>query len=181
MTFQQKLLVVAGVAALIALAVVARLPLAASSPDRARPRFVSSVGMYLAVIAIALGLVGVVSQTVIRHMVQIIPLILALALSVRRSALGSVAAVPLFAFWFLIMGGIWLFLLGIARVFSGTFSPVEITLTLIIGAASVVGVVVAYRQGTSTPLAMRLGTIIVFAVLQFAAMWLSVQPFVATR
>lgn len=181
MTFQQKLIAVAVLATLIALALVARPSLAASSPDRPQPRFGKSVGIYLGVIAIALGLVGVVSQTMIRHLVQIIPLILALALSARRSALSSVAAVPLFAFWFLIMGGIWLFLLGIARVFSGTFSPIEITLTLIIGAASVIGLVVAYRQGTSIPLTMRLGTIIVFAVLQFAAMWLSVQPFVATR
>lgn len=179
MSFQQKLFIIAGLAALIALAVVTRMPLAA--PHRARPRFGSSVGTCLAVIAISLILVGVVSQTVIRHMVQIAPLILALALAVRRSTLGVVAAVPLFTFWFLIMGGIWLFLLRIARVLTGKFSSTEITLTLIIGAASVIGVAIAYRQGSSIAVATRLGTVVVFCVLQFAAMWLSVQPFVAAR
>jgi hypothetical protein len=89
--------------------------------------------------------------------------------------------VPLFAFWLLLMGGIWLFLLGIARVFPGTFSPAEITLTLIIGAASMAGLAVAYRQKTSTAIATQVGTVLVFASLQFGAIWLSVQPFVARR
>ena len=44
--------------------------------------------------------------------VQIAPLVLALVLLFRRSVWGVVAAVPLFAFWLLIMGGIWLFLLA---------------------------------------------------------------------
>jgi len=126
-------------------------------------------------------LVGVVSRTPIRHLVQIAPLVLALVFSYRRSVWGVVAAVPLFAFWLLIMSGIWLFLLGIARVFPGTFSPIEITLTLVIGTASIAGLAAAYRQNVSTPVAARLVTVIVFAILQFGAMWLSVQPFVARR
>src|SRR2546425_497408 len=63
----------------------------------------------------------------------------------------------------------------------GNFSPTEITLTLIIGAASVAGLAVAYRQGASIPVVARLGIVIVFAMLQFGAMWLSVQPLVARR
>jgi hypothetical protein len=117
----------------------------------------------------------------IRHLVQIAPLVLALALSVRRPTPGVAAAAPLFAFWFLIMGGIWLFLLGLARVFTGTFSPTEITLTLIIGAASLAGLAAAHRRGTSMTVAGRVVTVLVFAGLQFAALWLSVQPFVARR
>jgi len=181
MGFQQKLLIITVLAALVGLAVVAPLPRAVPSPQRAKPRFGSSVETYLAVIAVALILVGVASGTVIRHMAQIVPLVLALALLFRRSVLGVVAAAPLFAFWLLVMGAIWLFLLGIARIFTGTFSPTEITLTCIIGLASVAGLAVAYRQRTSTAAAARLGTVIVFAVLQFGAMWLSVQPFVAGR
>jgi hypothetical protein len=181
MTFQQKLLIVAALATLIGLAMITRMPVAAPSPHPAKPRFLSSVGTYVAVIAVALILVGVVSQTVTRHLVQIAPLVLALALLLRRSVWGVVAAVPLFAFWLLVMGGIWLFLLGVARVFTGAFSPTEITLTLIIGAASVAGLAVAYRQGASIPVVARLGIVIVFAILQFGAMWLSVQPLVARR
>ena len=149
--------------------------------DRAKPGVGSSTATYLAIIAAALLLVGVVSRTPIRHLVQIAPLVLALVFSYRRSVWGVVAAVPLFAFWLLIMSGIWLFLLGIARVFPGTFSPIEITLTLVIGTASIAGLAAAYRQNVSTPVAARLVTVIVFAILQFGAMWLSVQPFVARR
>ena len=181
MTFQQKLSIVTALAALIGLVMVTRAPVAAASPHRAKPRAGASVATYLAVIAVALMLVGVVSRTLIRHAVQIAPLVLALALLLRRSVWGVVAAVPLFAFWLLVMGGIWLFLLGIARVFPGTFSPTEIVLTLIIGAASMAGLAVAYGQRASTAIATQVGTVIVFAILQFGAMWLSVQPFVARR
>src|SRR2546422_840586 len=167
MTVQQKLLIVAALATLIGLAMITRMPLAASSPHRAKPRLLSSVGTYLAVIAVALILVGLVSQTVIRHLVQIAPLVLALALLLRRSVWGVVAAVPLLAFWLLVMGGIWLFLLGVARVFPGTFSPTEIVLTLIIGAASMAGLAMAYGHRASTAIATQVGTVIVFAILQF--------------
>jgi len=181
MFLQQKLLIVTALAALIGLAMVTRAPVVASSSYRAKPGVGSSVATYLAVIAMALLLVGVVSRTLIRHVIQIAPLVLALGLVFRRSVWGVAAAVPLFAFWLLLMGGIWLFLLGIARVFPGTFSPAEITLTLIIGAASMAGLAVAYRQRTSTAIATQVGTVLVFASLQFGAIWLSVQPFVARR
>jgi hypothetical protein len=181
MTFQQKLLIFSALAVLIALVAVMRAPVVPAPAHRSKPRFTSSVGTYLAVIAVALMVVGVVSHTPMRHVVQIAPIILAIALWARRSPLAVVAAVPLFAFWLLVMGAIWLFLLGVARVLTGSFSPVEITLTVVIGAASLAGVVVSYGQGTSAGVAARLVTVIVFALLQCAAMWLSVQPFAASR
>jgi hypothetical protein len=179
MTFQEKLLTVAALAALIAAVVVMRPPGAPFSARRSKPRLTSSVGMCLAVIAAALLAVGVVSHTLARHVFQIAPIIPAIVLSARRSPLAVAAAVPLFAFWLLVMGAIWLFLLGVARIFTGTFSPAEIALTLVVGAASLAGVVVSYGQGTSTGIAARLCTVGVFALLQCAAMWLSVQPFAA--
>jgi len=136
---------------------------------------------WLAVVATALIVVGIVSHTLVRHVIQIAPLIAALLLLIRRSAFGVTAAVPLFAFWFLIMASIWLFLLGIARIFTGTFPPVEIALTLIIGLASFMGLATAYREGTATPTVARLRWVVGFAALQYAAIWLSVQPFAATR
>jgi hypothetical protein len=105
----------------------------------------------------------------------------ALSLLPRSSDWGVSAAAPLFAFWLLVMGAIWLFLLGVARIVTGTFTTVEVGLTIIIGVASVLGLAAAYRRGSTIPLVPRLGTIAVFAALQFAAMWLSVQPFVARR
>jgi cell division protein FtsW (lipid II flippase) len=77
MFLQQKLLIVTALAALIGLAMVTRAPVVAASPHRAKPRVGASVATYLAVIAVALMLVGVVSRTLIRHVVQIAPLVLA--------------------------------------------------------------------------------------------------------
>jgi hypothetical protein len=117
--------------------------------------------------------VGVVSDTLLRHAIQISPLVLALIITVRRSPFGVVVALPLFTFWLFVMGGIWLFLLGIAPVFTGRFSSSEVILTIVIGLASICGLIDVMRQGTTLSLATRLGTVLAFAILQPVAMVLS--------
>jgi hypothetical protein len=52
------------------------------------------------------------------------------------------------------------FLLGIAPVFTGRFSPAEIILAVIVGIASASGLVAAVRQGTALSLALRLGVVL---------------------
>src|SRR5262245_59267230 len=94
----------------------------------------------LAVVA-ALLAVGVVSHTPIRHAIQVAPGVLLLAAGLHRRAWVSSAAMAVFAFWLLIMSLIWLYLLGIARIVTGTFTPVEAGLTLVIGTASLVGLI----------------------------------------
>jgi hypothetical protein len=49
-----------------------------------------------------------------------------IALGIRRSGWIKWAALPCFFFWLMLMILIWLFLLGWARIVSGTFSPTEI-------------------------------------------------------
>jgi hypothetical protein len=56
-----------------------------------------------------------------------------------------------------------------------------VTLTIIIGVASALGVAAAWRRGATGSWAARAATVITFALMQFAAMWISVQPFVAGR
>jgi hypothetical protein len=181
MSFQQKLLIITGLAISIALIVVVRRSVGGTSGDGARTHFTAPIATSLALVAGALIVVGIVSHTLIRHVIQIVPLIMAIILLIRWPAIGVPAAVPLLGFWLLIMGGIWLFLLGLARVFTGTFSPAEIALTIVIGFGCLFGITMAYQQVIAAPLGWRLGTVIVFAALQFAAMWLSVQPSVAMR
>ena len=181
MTFQQRLMIIAALAAVLAVAVLTRKPVSMPSPAPVIPGFDGLVATWLAVVVGALIVVGIVSQTLLRHFIQIAPLVVALGLLARRSPWGVSAAAPLFAFWFLIMAAIWLLLLGVARIVTGTFTPAEVMLTVIIGVASLLGLSTAYRRGTTLALRARLGTIAAFAVLQFAAMWLSVQPFVARR
>src|SRR5262249_25903738 len=76
----------------------------------------------------ALLVVGAVSHGVIRHIVQTSPLWIVIGFGLRKSALTKWAALPCFIFWLLLMTAIWLFLLGWARIVSGTFSPTEIAM-----------------------------------------------------
>lgn len=86
------------------------------------------------------------------------------------------AAAPLFTFWFGIIVNIWMFLLGIARIFSGTFTPAEIALTVIIAVTCACGIVAVVRTRSSVATIRRLATATAFGILQFAALALSFLP-----
>jgi hypothetical protein len=123
----------------------------------------------------ALLAVGVVSGTLVRHVIQVLP-IAAACLAVRRfDGRASWAAVPIFAFWLAIMVLIWLFLLGIARVVTGTYSPAEIALTIVIGVASAIGLVQAVRAPTSSRVPLSALLFVAFGALQVVAMWCSLN------
>jgi hypothetical protein len=182
MTFQQKLMAIASLAAIIAAVVLARGSAPGASRNRTSSSRVDPVTAWLAVVAGSLLLVGVVSHTLLRHTVQIAPLVAALVvLLARRPAWGVPAAAPLFAFWLLLMIAIWLFLLGIARIVSGRFTSIEVALTIVIGVSSVCGLFAARRTATTTVPAARLATIVVFSVLQFAALLISALPSIGNR
>jgi hypothetical protein len=84
-------------------------------------------------VAVSLLLVGVVSGTLLRHVLQILPLVVVLVALLRGAAWAPGAALALFLFWLALMVIIWLFLLGVTRVISGTFTPAEVALTVVIG------------------------------------------------
>src|SRR5712664_1788018 len=125
MTFQQRLMIITALAVVIATAVLARKPIATLRDARETSSSGRMVPVWLAVLAGALVVVGIVSDTLLRHIIQIAPLVVASSLP-RRYAWSVSAAAPLFAFWFLVMGAIWLFLFGVARIFTGTFTTAEI-------------------------------------------------------
>ena len=106
------------------------------------PRRVSAA---LAVVVLSLYLVGLVSHTLLRHIVQTLPLWPPILWCYRGRAIGKWAALPCFAIWLFVMTMIWLFLLGIARVTSGHFTAAEVVLTLVIGASSLAGLSGALR------------------------------------
>jgi hypothetical protein len=180
MTFVAKLLVVVALAGLIAMAIVARVPITPAGRDRPGTQSGARVTACVALLAIALILVGVVSDTLVRHLVQVAALLCAFVLLVAgRTEWGVAAAAPLFAFWLLIMAGIWAFLLGVARIFTGTFSTVEILLTVVIALLALTGLAATSRTTASSPRLLRLAVVLLFLVLQVAAMWMSVQPVIA--
>jgi hypothetical protein len=181
MTFPQKLMILALLAGVIAMVALTARPASAAPAGRGTNVSHTTVAAWLWVVALALIVVGIVSGTLIRHIIQIAPFVVALSVLPRRPAWGVSAAATLLAFWFLVMGAIWLFLLGVARIFTGTFTTAEIALTVVIGVGSVLGLVAARRTGTSAPIGAQLGVVAAFAILQLAAMFLSMQPFVARR
>lgn len=58
---------------------------------------------------------------------------LALIIIRVRPRLCILGAVPLFVLWRVVMGGIWLLLFSVVRIFTSTLSSVEVALTIIIG------------------------------------------------
>jgi hypothetical protein len=127
----------------------------------------------------SLYVVGVVSHGVLRHIVQTAPVWGAVVLGMRRSVWSKWAALPCFIVWLFLMSLIWLFLLGWARVISGTFSPIEIAMTLVVGACAVIGIVLALRMNTGV---RSLGASAVFfgmLLLQIVALRISFLPGIA--
>lgn len=125
--------------------------------------------------------VGAVSHGVTRHTVQTSPLWIAIVLSTRRSAWTKWAALPCFFVWLLLMTAIWLFLLGWAWIVSGNFSSTEIAMTVIVGFASGVGIVRALGMKRGASGWWATATVLLVAMLQMAAIRLSLLRAIAHR
>lgn len=82
-------------------------------------QYEGTVTAALLVVAAALLLVGVVSQTVVRRAIQLAPGVLLLASRPGRRVWVSYAATAVFAFWLFIMSLIWLYLLDLAKIVLG--------------------------------------------------------------
>lgn len=122
-----------------------------------------------------------VASEFVRHVVQTAPVWIAVAMSLRRSDLSKWAALAFFIFWLFLMGLIWLYLLGWARVISGTFSRTQIALTLVIGMVSLCGIVNCIRLKVSLGVVAASATFLVALLLQAAPIALSITPAIAHR
>jgi hypothetical protein len=134
----------------------------------------------LAGVILALLAVGVVSHTPLRHVIQITPAAIAAVFVARAGSAARYAALPIFLLWLFIMVAIWLFLLGVARIVSGRFTATETVLTVIIGLCSLAGMMAVLSRPRARPLPAIL-YFAVFAALQFAGLWISMQPGFARR
>jgi hypothetical protein len=124
----------------------------------------------------ALYVVGFVSHGIIRHIVQTAPQWLVLSSAARGSRWTKWAAMPCAIIWLLLMGLIWLFLLGWAHVISGMFSPVEIAMTVAVGACSVVIIAQALRMRSAMRATSAATMLLLFLVLQLVALRVSFLP-----
>lgn len=132
------------------------------------------------VLALVVG-VGAPDGLVLRHVVQTLPFWAAVVLGFRRSTATGWTALPLFLFWLVLMSLIWLFLLGVARVVTGTFSPLEIAMTVLVGAASLVGIGGSLRLKSGLTARRAAMLFVVFAAIQFACFRISLLPSIAHR
>jgi hypothetical protein len=135
----------------------------------------------LAGVLVSLLLVGLASATVVRHVIQVAPIVLVLLAVWQRHPVTPYCALPIFMIWALLMVLIWMYLLDIATFFSGSFSPVEIMLTVLIGGFSAAGIVTCLRSSISSTIAHRIAGFVTFTIVQIAAMWISFFPAFANR
>ena len=109
------------------------------------------------ILIVSLYVVGIVSHGIIRHTVQTAPVWLAVWLGFRRSPWAKWTVLSPLVLWFLLMINIWLLLLGLPHLLSGTFAPIEIAMTITIGVAAVVGMATALRVRTAVPWTSAVG------------------------
>jgi predicted Co/Zn/Cd cation transporter (cation efflux family) len=130
---------------------------------------------------LALLVVGVVSGTLLRHIVQVAPIAAAAAMVNRRPQVAAYAALPIFLFWTLICILIWLFLLGLSRIANGHYTPIEVASTFVMATCCGVGVVGGMRLGRPLPVLRRLLVFTLFLALQFGFMLMSFLQPIANR
>jgi hypothetical protein len=142
-----------------------------------------TVGACALAVLVALYVVGAVSVPPgsLRHEIQTLPLWFPIVAGFRNKNAAKWAALPCFIFWLTLMIVIWLFLLGWARLISGHFFPSEIAMTLIVGIASLLGIAVCARWRSTVRPRVAAGIFVLFAVLQFLALRLSLIPYIARR
>lgn len=134
-------------------------------------------------IAVILGLllVGFISGTPLRHVVQVLPACIALIVVGRRASWAQYASLAIFNFWIFIMALIWLHLLGIAHLINGDFSKPEIILTIFIAGWCLFGSLMPSADSSAVKLGTRVIAYLAFSILQIASLWLSFQPYFAHR
>ncbi len=130
---------------------------------------------------VALLVVGVVSHGIIRHIVQTSPFWIAIVLGLRGSRWSKWAALPCFALWLLLMVNIWLLLLGLPHFMSGTFSPIEIAMTLVVGLAAAIGIIVAVHIPTRVRVWPAIAVMALVLALLIVALRVSFLPAIAHR
>lgn len=135
-----------------------------------------TIALCAAALIVALLIVGYVANGIARHVVQTAPAWLVVIAGLRGAGATKWLALPVFAAWLAIMLFIWLYLLGIAHVLSGAFSPVEIAMTIVVGVACVFGIFLALGSRSRMSWSSGLFTLLIAAGLQVGALWLSMQP-----
>ena len=152
-----------------------------SSAERQRAQPIVIGLCSLAVILALVAGVGGATGLVWRHVIQTLPFWFGIVLGFRRSPVTGWIALPCFIFWLVIMNLIWLYLLGIARILTGHFAPIEIVMTIIVGLASLIGIGSCLRFKSRVRPWVAMVLFLLFAAAQWGCFLLSITPRFATR
>ncbi|MBA0088950.1 MAG: hypothetical protein HRJ53_28510 [Acidobacteria bacterium Pan2503] len=136
---------------------------------------IRTLGICALIVILSLHVVGIVSHGIIRHFVQTAPVWPVVWLGFRRSPWTKWAVLSPLVLWLLLMVNVWLLLLGLPHLLSGTFTRIEIAMTITIGVAAVVGIATALRVRTAMPWLSAVGALLLMACLQVFALWISFQ------
>src|ERR1043166_767261 len=138
------------------------------------------IAIALAAVVIALLVVGPVTGLIFRHIVQVLPAALLLLIFRRRSWF-AYGALPVSLIWFVLMVLAWLWIVFRIPILTGTFTPIEIVLTIIIGGAALAGILFTLIERPRTSAGAGIAAFVVMLALQVGALWLSFQPYLANR
>ena len=127
------------------------------------------------VLIVSLYIVGIESHGIIRHVVQTAPVWIAVWLGFQRSPWAKWTALSPMVLWFLLMANIWMTLLGLPHLLGGTFTPIEIVLTVTTAIGAAIGTVAALRMRTAVAWAKAVAVLVLMLGLQFVALWISFQ------
>ena len=126
------------------------------------------VGLLICLLA-----VGVESNTFLRHVFQVTPIVLVIGIGLLKRVWFRSGALGLFACWTFFMVLIWLYLAGIQTFFTGNFTVFEIVLTVVMGGLCIIGAVVNARPDPSVGWPKHFSVSIAFTLCQLIVMWLS--------
>lgn len=140
----------------------------------------NAIAISLAVVIVGLLAVGAATGLVLRHIVQVFPAAMLLVFARKRSWF-AYGALPVSIFWLFIMTAIWLWLTAGVRIITGHFSPIEVVLTIVIGAGALAGIVFTLRERPRTDAFVGVAAFVVMLALQVAFMWMSLRPMIARR
>ena len=132
-------------------------------------------------ILLAIYVVGAMNHGMLRPIVQTLPLWVPIVLGFRGSEFAKWSAVPCLIIWLATMMLIWLFGVAWVYVALGQFSPADLAMTLIVGAASVGGFFAALRWRTAVRPFSAGAVALSFGALQFLTLWVSLSPSIARR
>ena len=103
------------------------------------------------------------------------------AFGFRRSRATGWTALPSFLPWLVLMIVIGVYLLGIAHVISGHFSPVEMAMIILVGAASAAGIATFAQLKSALSVAKAASIFAVLLIEQWVSFRLSFLPAIARR